>query len=240
MARGVRSSLVSARNKVQAPAPIAPRPASPLAPSTDVAEVKATESAPPKQMAPVVVIPAPLPFQVTTPEPVPSPLAPTVSSELALLAAPAVEVEAAPASVPPLKTNIRDEEGATEAAVNEEAFRPRGFLTTLATFSEVIDPKLIQKMLPQTRARRRHLAKYVKGVVAVCAAVCLLAGVTAAVGSSGGGEAKAAPSRTAAISMEQRNGIARVELTKAVPSFDTKTDKTDKRLAVAAKPAKRR
>jgi hypothetical protein len=200
----------------------------------------APKSEPPKQMAPVVVIPAPLPFQVATPEPTPSPLAPTVSSETPMLAAPPLEVAAVePASVPGLERKIVDDEE-SDVEVQAHPFQRRGLLGTLQTMSEVIDPRILQKMLPATRERRRHLAKYVKGVVAVCAAVCVLAGVSAAIGSSETGEAKAAPSRTVAILMDQRNGLARLDLVKAAPAPEAKAEKADKRVAAAAKPAKRR
>jgi hypothetical protein len=222
-----------------------------------------TKSEPPKQMAPVVVIPAPLPFQIATPEPTPSPVAPTVPLDLAMLApqsAPPPSLTPVPEPVPsPLlappnldqliaadraagesmaSLNLQVVEDAeSDVEVQENPLHRRGFLQTM---SEVIDPRILQKMLPQTRERRRHLAKYVKGVVAVCAAVCVLAGVSAAISASGG-EAKAAPSRTAAIALDQRNGLARMEVVRApAPLPEAKPEKAEKRIAAASPKSKRR
>jgi hypothetical protein len=147
------------------------------------------------------VISPPVPFTAATPEPIPSPLAPTVPLDLnSIVAAPAEEPAA--------------EEAEVDVQVSEPSIPLARRFMTLGTMSEIIDPRILQKMLPATRERRRHLAKYVKGVVAVCAAVCVLAGVSAAIGSSGG-EAKAALTRVPSVASLERNGITRTELVRA-------------------------
>jgi hypothetical protein len=89
----------------------------------------------------------------------------------------------------------------------------RRVANSLSTLSEILDPTALQKMLPATRERRRHFAKYVKGVLALCIGICILAGVSAFVGgSSDAGLAKAALLRTRSIAMIERNGLAHQDL----------------------------
>lgn len=204
----VRSSIVKARSKPQPIAPSAPRTPIPPRPPASVAPPPPSVPAPavlksePAPEPPRHVISPPLPFAAATPEPIPSPLAPTVPLDLnMLLAAPAEELAV--------------EEAEVEVEVSEPSIPiGRRVMGTLGTMSEIIDPRILQKMLPATRERRRHLAKYVKGVVAVCAAVCVLAGVSAAIGASGG-EAKAALTRVPSVAALERNGITRSELVRA-------------------------
>jgi hypothetical protein len=59
--------------------------------------------------------------------------------------------------------------------------------TWLAHELEMGDPRMIQKMTETAALRRAHFAKYVKGIVGVAAALCVIAAIKAAVPSGDGG-----------------------------------------------------
>lgn len=199
MARIVRSSLVRSRSvsPLGTAPPVVPRPtpkaAPPLVPCPEpVAEARPVEAlvAPPVEELELTPDPDPEPaalvVQVESPPPPlssrptedsPPPRTPESIAPVALSIAPVSATPAAPpssASALPLVRPKAPSIGAEmdEAFAREDfAIEERGPRLSLSE----IDAHVALKMSDEMKLRRAHLAKYVKGVVTVCVAVCMLA-----------------------------------------------------------------
>ncbi len=194
---------------VAKPASVPPAPASRPAPPLPMkaAEPVKTEVAkapePPIAIvvaAPVVLAPAPAPV-AAPPVPVAVVAAPAPAPEQVVVAAPP-SVPAAPVSSP-RRTLL--------SIVTWDAFRPEP------------DPLALAKLTPAVTMRRARFTKYVKGVVAGCAGLCLIALVRVAVASASEGEDPMHATAVHKVHEAKTLVTASEERAARTPSFAAKT-----------------
>jgi hypothetical protein len=125
----------------------------------EVVELDVAPDAEPKS------VPPPLPRQASASPPAPAPApAPT----------PAPALAPAPTPTPTARPRVVSVGTAMDMAFLRDLTRKDDAWET-GSLPRITEDRLALKMTDEVRLRRAHLAKYVRGVVAACAAVCVIA-----------------------------------------------------------------